>query len=168
MRNDQYRNDRYREEREQERLTPIVPIVPVVAIVFCCLIIMEVIYFGGQVLLIKQTSNEIKEWASGIGSFITRTAETASREFSGSLLRPFPLYSAPKIVMPKSREQIVHEKSEKAYQSAVEAMAAFKKSYKKPEECYYMDTHKKRVDCANDFMRAKKEWDIAHGIASNN
>jgi hypothetical protein len=167
MRNDHYRNDRYREEREPEQLTPIVPIVPIVAIVFCFLIIMEVIYFGGQVLLMKQTSNEIKEWTSGIGSFITRTAETASREFSGSFIRPFPLYSAPKIIIPKSRKQIVHENSEKVYQSAVEAMAAFKKEYKKPEECYYLDTHKKRIDCANHFMRAKKEWDKVHLIATN-
>jgi len=150
------RNHRYDEERNHDGPEPIFPIIPAVAIVFCCLIVMEVIYFGGQAMLIKQTSFEFKELARGISNFITGGTRSESLE---SKLRPYPLYSTPQIVVPKTRSQIVYENSTKAYQAAVQENSEFKKIYQKPEQCNYLRDHATRVFCANDFMRAKKEWE---------
>jgi hypothetical protein len=64
-----------------------------------------------------------------------------------------------KIEIPKTRSQIVYEKSTQAYNEAINTMADFKKVYRKPEQCFNMQDHATRVFCANHFMRARKRWE---------
>jgi hypothetical protein len=65
------------------------------------------------------------------------------------------------IVVPKTRDQIVYEKSTKAYEQAVNETAEFKRFYQRPEKCNFQRDKETRVYCANHFMRAKKEWEAS-------
>jgi hypothetical protein len=66
----------------------------------------------------------------------------------------------PIINMPKSREQVIRENSEKAIKIARQETADFKAQYVKPEKCYDMKDRETRIFCANHFMRAKKEFEL--------
>ncbi|WP_374089759.1 hypothetical protein [Methylomicrobium lacus] len=110
---------------------------------------------------------ELNRDLRNIGSSFRREIVGSDRESGNQGIRPYPLFSAPRIEMPKTREQIVQENSAKVHQDAIQGMSEFKKVYKKPEKCNYQNDHATRMFCANDFIRAKKEWDKENGIARN-
>lgn len=56
-------------------------------------------------------------------------------------------------------QRIRREAAEENYHN----QAAFKRWYKKPEECDQPERHSIRVECGNKYMRARAEWEQMTG-----
>jgi len=80
--------------------------------------------------------------------------QLSNREF----LRIVPITTPPP-EMPKSREDLVREKSKKAYVKVRKDVEDFKSQYKKPPECYDLKDSATRMHCANAFIAARKAYE---------
>lgn len=137
-------------------------IVEILGIIFACLITMELIYLGAEYIMMKETSNEIKEWASEISNFFgSQKTSNDKRMVNNS----YPIYPNKKIIY-KTKEEVIRERSEKAYMQAQKETADFKKQYKKPSVCLNIQNKETRMFCANHFMKARKEFDSKQTLAN--
>ena len=57
----------------------------------------------------------------------------------------------------------VKENSKNAVIQAKQETENFDKQYKKPEECYNTTETKMRIKCANEYMRARKAFEMGRG-----
>lgn len=151
--------DRYNRNYEREGISVYLQIT--LGILTACFILGTI---AGIMTYIKSSSEErqlniiVQEFNKGM--------KMIGNSFKSERPKNYPIYTTPNIVIPKTRDQIVYEKSIKAYEEAIQGTSEFKKVYKKPKECEYLRDHQTRVYCANHFIRARKQWDMAHGLAT--
>jgi hypothetical protein len=67
---------------------------------------------------------------------------------------------------PKSREEIIKEKSKMAVEKASADTQDFDDQYEKPLECYDLKDSQTRVKCANAYMQARTEFNKKNMSAS--
>jgi hypothetical protein len=113
--------------------------------------------FAGIIIYLKNEAEErqILIWANEF----SRSLANIGSPFNRGVNKAVSNIALP---APKTKQQIVKENSAKVYQEAIRGTSEFRKVYQKPERCNMMKDHETRVFCANDFIRAKKEWDKEH------
>jgi hypothetical protein len=113
--------------------------------------------FAGIIIYLKNEAEE-RQIMILVNEF-SRTLAKISNPFSRGPNRTISNVAIP---APKTKQQIIKENSARVYQEVIRGTSEFRKVYQKPERCKVMKDHETRVFCANDFIRAKKEWDKEH------
>ncbi|WP_331817637.1 hypothetical protein [Methylobacter sp. Wu1] len=84
--------------------------------------------------------------------FIDRTTDVINKRIEKQQLT---------LINQKKQEAIARAIRETEIREAEQEKARFKAQYRKPEKCYNVQDNETRVDCANDYIRARKAFENA-------